>query len=1204
MLTPARVIKVLLSVSIGILLLLVTFSPPPSPVSVGGNDLPIDEAAGEIIIDGDFTDWTVDDVVSLDPCATDRYGLGDGKDDGRDLVAAYSRLTDTTLYLRIDLLDLQYEAETGFLDIYVLVDFATGGQEWLPDFTECRTDSPWEIAVALYDSDHHAVYYSDWSTHNSTFLGAGFHSQYDSVEFAIATNALAENGYIHQSEIRFQFFTTKDGTNGGDGELPDADVIDAIPDDHPWEDGYLNGTVSSENPGNTGTAKVGIFHHGNQFLKNVEDFIKDTSGLGFYRVPEIHEKWNVPVNLHVSGTLAEGAQWFVPDFNRYLRELVDSGIVHMVGGFYDEYIPQYVPEQVNLWSMEYAREMIEYYYNDTEVPFCWVPERVFWDGYESLVKDGGYEAVMVDTEDGFIWYAEPQGHSNEHKLYEAANGIKILFISNRGRGGAPGNVQDQFHSDHDGGLSLGLRQDFLELARSTDQEQYALYMDDWEKTCGNIPLWGGAEAVERYENTISWLATHPWISVQPIENFLDWTPEGTVDVDDCSYFWLSGKTGSMNDPHHAGNLYDAWYSDPQGEVNHDSYYDHVPKDCVMNMGHHSAPGTIIGDTWELISGISPTSPLYELAMKTFSNGLYETAWFEGDWPDIYIPYWQKEQAAHVRCAAVYRHVDDWLGDAMKDYSVSSFDVDLDGSDEIILSNGHIYCVFEGRGGKLAYAFDSRGHQVVGNTPTGWLDDGDAVTDAVTSTTTNSHYNGDHMGVAETPGEEYLEGSKTFAFSDMGRENDIYSSQMNADAGTVTFSHDGITKIFHLNGSAVMADYSLTRGIPGGPGIRFTFSPDLASILEEGQDVILETGNKFGDHFGWENQGVAGAVTLSDDLEFMVTGSNIGSRYLELKPLTSDFTIIVHISEITDITISNRPPRVDLLSPVNGALVEDRTPALSWEGADVDGDELEFEIMMDISPSRRTVLASNITGSNFTVPQGAALKYNTTYYWTVIPYDLTGAGTCTSGIWNFTIAPEPLPDNDTPSITGRPVVIILSPENNSIMADNVTVSGEASHQDANLSIVILEMSIGGADWFDITGSLDLQHHPYAFTHTFDTRDHPNGSLTLRIRAFDGNNHSAPAVLHITVENGPGSAGDDDDNDDIPPHDDTDDDDAPGGNGGDTSSVRGKICFNVTLFFILPILAIILIAIFIEVMLERRRKRKKKVERTEAENHEDQ
>jgi len=1168
----------------------------------------------EISIDGDFRDWTFEDIVSLDPGVNDRYNLDDGKDNGRDLVACYARATASALYLRVDLLDLDFEAETAYLDIYVLVDFAVGGQEWLPDHTECKTDSPWELAVALYDTSHYAVYYSDWTTHNSTFMGARYHSQYDTVEFAIDMSALDDNGFSYPSEINFQFFTTKDGTKGGAGEIAGkADVIDAVPDCLPWETGYLNDTVSRENPGTKGTAKLGIFHHGNQFLKNTKDFIRDSSGLGFVRVPEIHEYWNVPVNLHVSGTLAESAQWFDPGFNDLLRSLVDDDIVHMVGGFYDEYIPQYLPEEVNLWSMDYARDMIHYYYNDSSVPFCWMPERVFWDGYETLVAKGGYEAVMVDTEDGFVWYAEPDGFTNEHKLYEEDNGLKILFISNRGGGGATENVQDQFHNNHDGGLAFGLRESFLTLAQSPDQEQYSLYMDDWEKTCGNIPLWGGSESVDRYENTIAWIATHPWISAQPMENFLEWDPEGVVDVDDCSYFWLSGKTGSLNNKDNSGNLYDAWYYDPENEIDHYSYYDYVPKDCTMKMGDYSSPGTIIGETWALLSRMSDESPLYELAMKTFCNGLYETAWFEGDWPGIYIPYWQKEQAAHVRCAAAYYHANEWLDSNSKVTEITTFDVDLDGTEEYIISNEFIYAVFEERGGKLAYAFDSDGRQIVGNTPTGWLDEGDAVTDAVTSSTTNSHYNGDHMGAAETPGEEYLEGSKTFSFSDMGSENDIYQSHPDPEAGTVTFSRDGISKTLRLDGNKIIAYYSVARGIEGGFGIRFSFSPDLASILEEGASEISEVGSAEGDYFGWDNGEVVGAVGLSDSFVLSGTGSNIACRYLEIEVQNSEFSVTAHISKI-DVAVENSPSIVTLASPAAGTVIDKLPYELKWNGADHDGDTLDYRILLDTSPTPSTVLAANVTARNFTISEEHGLVPDTKYYWTVIPFDGTDRGTCASGVWNFTIRNSSQGGNDPPLSGDRLQIIISSPGNNSMVKGNITIEGEIAS--GNLSILSFEIKINNEDWSNITGDVDSYDDLRTWKYSIETTGYPDGALNIRLRAFDGYNHSLPVLLLLQVNNTQDNGGDDDDDDnddssgddddssdddddtseddDIDdndgPDDDTSDDDTRPGQGSE-SSVRGKICFNVTFFFVVPMLVIMAVGIAIEVMVERYRNKKK-------------
>ena len=1176
----------------------------------------------DITVDGDLTDWTLDDVVYIDPCTVDRYYLGDGGDDGRDLVAAYARMGADEIFFRLDLLDLAYGAESGKLDVYVLLDIAPGGEEWLPDYTECMTDSPWEIAVALYDSDHHAVYYSDWSMHNDTFGTAAFHSQFDSVEFSLGITALTDNGYTRSGDIGLQFFTTKDGTNWGPGEIEGkADVTDAIPDAYPWDTGTLTGTVSVTGHSEPGSAKVGIFHHGNQFIKNVDDFVEDGSGLGFIRVPEIHEKWNVPVNLHVSGTLAEGAQWFEPGFNGYMRSLVDLGIVHMVGGFYNEYIPQYVPREVNLWSMEYAREMIGYYYNDTDVPFCWMPERVFWDGYEDLVEDGGYRAVMVDTEDGFIWYAEPDGYTNEHKLYEEDNGLEIMFISNRGRSGAGHNIQDQIHNNHDGGLSYSLRQLFVGMARSPDQEQYTLYMDDWEKTCGNIPLWGGPEVVDRYENSISWMAVHPWIDVRPLESFLDWTPAGEVDVNDCTYFWLSGKTGSLNDPLDDGNLYDAWYSDPRDEVAHVSYFDYVPADCSMNMGDFSSQGTIIGDTWSLVSQIPDTSPLHVLAMKTFSAGLYETAWFEGEWPDIYIPYWQKEQAAHVRCAAIYYYANEWLEASDGDrVSVESVDLDLDGRNEFVISNEHSYCVFERRGGKLVLAVDGEGHQIVGTGPAGWLDEGDAVTDAVTATTSNTHYSGEYLGMAESAGEEYLEGSKTYSFSDLGHENELYDAYPDPNSNSVTFTLGHITKTMRLDGKKVSARYSVGGGYQL-QGMRFSFSPDLTVLIEEGQGIIETVGGTGEDEFGWKVGDVTGAVSLGNGVEHLREGSNVASVYVELSPTASEFTAVLHLGEI-DGTTGNTPPVAQLISPVKGGATENKTPVLRWEGADDDGDDISYTVLMDEGSVPFAAVAENIPGTAFSVPASAGLEHNRTYFWTVVPHDGKTAGTCISGIWNFTVTPG---KGGTEPEIPIPAVEINSPENGSEVSGVVNITGTAGPGDVNGSIVSVEIDTGEG-WSVVTVLTGTGGTTLAWYYHLDTTEHDDGLLVVGIRALDGNDRRGLVRLYLIVNNSAvkeddddNGGGDDDGGDDTDDDDDDDDDngggdddggddtdddddgkgegddDGPGdndtGGGGSTGRERqSKIYFNVTFMFVLPMLVIILAGVGIEILVERLRKKR--------------
>jgi len=1128
-------------------------APASSSISLPSNDKISDHytapTRSNISLDGSFKDWDISHLLCLDPVGDDSYHLSDGFDNSRDLAAAYMTQDAESLYFRLDYYDLAFQAESGNLDSYVLLDFVSGGEVWTPDYSECQTDSWWDIAIALYDSGNFKVYYSDWTEHDTHFLGANYHSQFDCVEFGLDKDALSENGYGGTGEIRCQFFTTKDGTNDGAGEIPGkADLVDTIPDDRPWEDDFFSGNVSTENPGTLGSAKVGIFHHGNQFVKNVDNFVKDENGLGFWKVPEIHEKWDVPVNLHVSGTLAEGAQWFKPEFNQFMRQLVDDEIVHMVGGFYNEYIPQYIPEEVNLWSMEYAREMIEYYYNDTDVPFCWVPERVFWDGYEYLVKDGGYEAVMVDTENGFRWYAEPQGHTDEYKLYEEDNGLKVLFISNAGGAGAGWNVQDQIHNSYDGGLAMSLRGMFYSLASSPDQDQYALYMDDWEKTCGNIPLWGGAGVVDAYENSIAWMSVHPWVQVVPMEELLDLPIQGEVDIDDCTYFWLSGKTGSLNNKDNAGNLYDAWYYDPLEEISHVSYEDYVPYDCQMSMGDYNTPNTIIGDTWDLVHQIPSDSPFYNLAFKTFSNGLYETAWFEGEWPDIYIPYWQKEQAAHIRCAALYYYAHEWFESSGTDrITARSLDLDMDGGEEYILSNEDVFCVFEKRGGKLIAALDSHGDQIVGNQPTGWLTEGDYITDAITSTTTNTHFSGEYLGMAESPGAQYLRGSKTFAFSDMGNENDIYQANLDSNSKSLTFQYGDITKTYTLSGKRLRADYSISGRVrAGGHGIRFSFSPDLDMLLEEGPgEVELVTGDQ-DELWGWQLNDVVGAVELNSDLEYSNHDSNVANYYVELNALSDNFHADVHLGRLDSHPPVNTPPRAILISPLSGSNITDDTPLLSWEGQDSEGDDIYYKVLLDGSGQPSAELLSNTSDTSYSVSPGT-LELNTTYYWTVIPYDHGASGTCVSGIWSFTLV-----NDDSPAVmSGKPRIQIMEPELNVShdpllgipVRDVITISGRAFQGDNATAVESVEISIGSqVNWTDVDDLTDAGQGVWQWQHDVNTLSLSDGSVDIAFRAYDGRNYSDLDSIRLLINNtSPGPEEDDDTGDDDTGDDDTGDDD---------------------------------------------------------------
>jgi hypothetical protein len=131
--------------------------------------------------------------------------------------------------------------------------------------------------------------------------------------------------------------------------------------------------------------------------------------------------------------------------------------------------------------------------------------------------------------------------------------------------------------------------------------------------------------------------------------------------------------------------------------------------------------------------------------------------------------------------------------------------------------------------------------------------------------------------------------------------------------------------------------------------------------------------------------------------------------------TGIYTFTVTVSDGEDseehifmmsVLAKNTLPTVTLDTPDNGAEVMVTNPTLSWVGEDRDGDALRYSVYLsktytDISGlSSSARIATDLSNSFFSTSN---LEQGSTYYWIVIPNDLTSAGTCLSGIWSFRVS---------------------------------------------------------------------------------------------------------------------------------------------------------------------------------------------------------
>lgn len=90
----------------------------------------------------------------------DQYSLGDGFDGSRDIVAVGSHegTPAEPYHFIVKFKDLQPNAELGNLDTYLLLDMGQGTKTELPDGIKGKTEKPWQLAIAAYDSKNFNVY--------------------------------------------------------------------------------------------------------------------------------------------------------------------------------------------------------------------------------------------------------------------------------------------------------------------------------------------------------------------------------------------------------------------------------------------------------------------------------------------------------------------------------------------------------------------------------------------------------------------------------------------------------------------------------------------------------------------------------------------------------------------------------------------------------------------------------------------------------------------------------------------------------------------------------------------------------------------------------------------------------------------------------------------------------------------------------------
>jgi len=890
--------------------------PPAGSITIGRG--PAIGVVGGITNFQEFTDWTWDDLILLDEYEGGGFNnqggdvfLGyDGFDTSRDMVAFYARDGgdiglggDGNFYFRVDFHDLLPFAEDGFLDIYVVIDTGNpnAGESALPNEVDFRTSNRWEAVVYVDRGNVGKVYVDTDPNNNSSTINANlasfgveardqntpngfgfayFNSELDAVEFSISRMALIDAGWngINADDLNYQVFSTKDNNcnscnNGGAGAGDIGgrnDIRDTFYDDYMAEDYYdaqagIPGTLNSYFSGSlkSGRAKVSSIIHGNQAIQPgsfVQKLINNGASGGYYRPLAVHEVYGVPVNLHITPTLASAIEWAKvdtnqspafrdgPGFNAWIRQLIQTNIVYLMAStFSDHMMPYFTPEFI-IDNDALARQFLNQIYGVTITTnhVFWTPERLADDDVLNKIRNVlGYRATVLDQmEHFFTWFGRSAALGDNGYRINRINGVETFAINN--------GASDFRFTSHDNGLGMSMRALFNRKARSA-QDQVVNWFGNWEE-------YSDTAKSAAYDRNIRWIANRPWIQVVALEQIL----RGEIDAsaDGIGDNWFQVDRGNASRPKTAQN-----YVNYASQGNYDNWYlGSFQEEGLFNKFFQIRPGTNVNDkygmmffpgiitsTWDQVNATADSN-LSFLARSVLHASVFQTAFHNQPNVDLrkfsigtyinpdnssntlagFAAYAQSQ----TRFAAMYERVDDWaaIAGSVTTPQALAEDIDLDGENEYLLYNDRVFGVFERAGGRLVAAFvrdilDGTVYQALGNQV------GYSGSDTENEGTFSADANG-NVNAYRTSGLKDWYTSKGGGTSQY--VNDVFSFTNWTNGWRIASSDGEIVKIVTLGPKhwAFRVAYQMSGGMVNQAlYVRNGLSPNLYDLLLRGQQTL-------------------------------------------------------------------------------------------------------------------------------------------------------------------------------------------------------------------------------------------------------------------------------------------------------------------------------------------------------------------------------
>ncbi len=631
-------------------------------------------------------------------------------------------------------------------------------------------------------------------------------------------------------------------------------------------------------------ATLAIVHHANQFIitdgyenrMGISSIVGTTGGsTGLTRVLDLHERYRVPLNLHISGTLLESLAWHCPSFLSKVRSLANAGILELIGGSYGQNMMRFFSREHNFRQL--SEELLLYNnflgWEPGKVTTFWTTERL-WDTEnlapivtDSRLPNGGYRRVILDDR---LLYSS-SGSPSPRQLYDYqprwdplsfnsyriknGNGLHALPISFHLRQNIPPKTDENL-----GRVKAQLNW-LLDINAHFNNRLIAIYADDMEKSAG---VGWDPNGPSQFEKLLKWVSESSLVQTVKLN---EWSSSHTVtgekSIDPGSYRELVNEF-------EAGENYDNWYHDDKWAPYR--HYHNWSEARVLDLESQGADPGLIDLAWKILLATA-----WQTAWHTPQTGAHgERNSDRGPSP------WVKAIASHSRLAAIVAEAAHWMLEKDDLCHTLLQDIDQDGNDELILKNNSLFAVFTPRnGGRLVYLFTVRappGRLVVGNPIDDW------------NLLEGLH---EYMDVPPNhPG----------ALSDVGCEHANYSPEIiardgdAASAKLVNIEENSpgywVEKNLTLrsNETAIRVDYKLPSSLTR-LSTEVGFSPDYLQLLRKGNHSVKKY-SPTENVRGWANKHVTVGVRLDGESAFwdMPRQEKFGHGYLLRVTGIGNFTV--------------------------------------------------------------------------------------------------------------------------------------------------------------------------------------------------------------------------------------------------------------------------------------------------------------------------